>query len=119
MNNQDYIRKAVVLSDGFHFDIASGYRWVCGGDDPPFHFEGQWNLIPDFHKQIFLDALAAQLVRQVDATSYDIDTCSDEVYVWHMNDMNDGIVNDAIEKGPDRTMNTLRAIVDSGVLESE
>lgn len=66
MDDQDYIRKGAELADGFHFDKLTGYRWISSSDkaEATFYFPGQWNLIPEFHTQVFLDALAAQLERQ-------------------------------------------------------
>lgn len=64
MNDQGYIKEGVELADGFNFDRSTGYRWVDREGEPSFYFGGQWSLIPEFHKQIFLNALAAQLVRQ-------------------------------------------------------
>ena len=102
MDMNDYIRKAVELADNI-------WPW-------------------DYHKtlntlglnQIELDALSAQLVRQVE---------QHDDYVIHAYPRTTSVVqvtekyNEIIEKtltsgfGLDRTMNTIKAIVDSGVLE--
>ena len=104
----DYIRKAVELADGFNMDeqaiVVHGWQDFCFIDDPDRHV---------------LDCLAAQLVRQVDALDRGAFHC----------EPNRGIVCEVathfpfahktveVAEGPDRTMNTLRAIVDSGVLD--
>jgi len=106
MNDQEYIRKAVELADGFNMDeqaiVIHEWSDFCFIDDPSQHV---------------LDALAAQLVRQVDARAKGV-----EVEVF------DGFARIdsapprqyeriAIAEGPDRTMNTIKVIVDSKVLE--
>ena len=91
MNDQDYIRKAVELADGWSIDILSRYGLDVGKD-----------------------ALAAQLVRQVEKTHYitvygtQVDICSrpPDDFEW-----------DYIGKKGERTLNTIKAIVDSKVLE--
>ena len=90
----DYIRKAVELADGF--------RWLHR-DQVEIPDLNNAVLRP-FEQQWFLDALAAQLVRQVDAVLPQQDwlTLSRPFYKTN---------------GPDRTMNTIKAIVDSGVLD--
>ena len=105
----DYIRKAMELADGFdltedQLTLPSGhYFMVCCND---------------VIRPWMLDALAAQLVRQVDAL--------DEY--WFDNDKYCGSVVDSLgssvgfsesptDEPYDRTMNTIKAIVDSGVLE--
>ena len=113
MNEQDYIRKAVELADGWEWNWS---RPFCNKVDC------KYSLVPANQpmEQWQLDALAAQLVRQVeslpigefpdDAPSAVYQT-PHEVQVWHKK----RIV--AIAAKDDRTMNTIRAIVDSGVLE--
>ena len=62
-----------------------------------------------------MDALAAQLVRRVDALSgVQVDSKQEYVVVWDFRP--DRYREAALIKGPDRTLNTIRAIVDSGVL---
>ena len=91
MNEQDYIKAAVELADGWTYHDGDcsheeTERWFIGCKLP----------------QVWLDALAAQLVRQVDAID------------------GEKIHNDFIQIGvgpKDRTMNTIKAIVDSKVLK--
>ena len=90
----DYIKKAVELADGFSFNDKDAY------------------FSTDELGCMWLDALAAQLVRQVDALGtvtlniYDRGTeVGKSGQPWAT-----GIAHD-------RTMNTIKAIVDSGVLE--
>ena len=62
-------------------------------------------------RQVVKDALAAQLVRQVDnqiGSWVEISPTQTKVYGDH---------GDHKLDGPDRTMNTLKAIIDSGVLD--
>ncbi len=108
MIDEDYIRKAVELADGWEIEAEKDGRvWVTGA-----RFSGTIGALtqPD------LDALAAQLVRQVDALdNVDITihgTFSDlEIHDGH------GWLPKQMPEGPDRTMNTIKAIVDSKRLE--
>lgn len=105
MNDQDYIKRGVELADG----------WAIHGKSlamPCDAHRDLWDLtdLDPCH----LDALAAQLVRQVDATGrYRVETDQDYSLV-HENMKPD---NDVIVFSKDRTMNTIKAIVDSGVVE--
>ena len=106
MNDQDIIRKAVELADGFG---------LMPGWDEAFYVEQPWDELSSSFKdpdQWMLDALAAQLVRQVDALPvprFLVDSVGATLY----GEKGQG----TFIRGPDRTMNTLRAIVESKVLE--
>ena len=110
MTDEEYIRKAVELADGFEamdecIDIleVDGTLWASA------EWEGT--------EQCVLDALAAQLVRQVDALErWIVDAEHD--YTDILDDFNRGRLK-AQALGNDRTMNTLKCIVDSGVLECD
>ena len=108
MNDSDIIRKAVELAEGWLIDADHHGEYIV--------VAGIWNCpldegLPQHDK----DALAAQLVRQVDATHlYDIIVYADEVEIFESDDM---FLN--ASEGPDRTMNTLRAIVESEVLDDQ
>ena len=98
----NYIRKAVELADGFEVvadNLAiSGLRLLpCDPDNP---------------HQVFLDALAAQLVRQVDALDEPMAVIIERNYTTLMDGGNTQVVGNE-----GRTMNTIKAIVDSKVLE--
>ena len=100
------IRKAVELADGWHM---RGDNW--------FYYERQNGAFPieNLPKQA-IDALAAQLVRQVDA----LPVGETEVWVrrsisWIEHEDSDTPIKRC--DGLDRTMNTLRAIIESKVLE--
>ena len=80
---EDVIRKAVELADGFWWKEDCVHVL-----DTPMHYRA------DALPQTILDALAAQLTRQVDELD-DYWVCAED----------------------DRTMNTIKAIVDSKVLE--
>ena len=111
MTETDYIRAAVELADGWYIThIYAGediVAWTDRQHPPSFVLQSmdQWGL----------DALAAQLVRQVDALAIPVmvivsrDGCSivqpDETYLLQH------------PQPGDRTMNTIKAIVDSGILK--
>ena len=110
MNIQAYVRTAVELAN----------EWAMFADDidSPYCL---WKSDP--HAQECIDALAAQLVRQVDAIQYDdgFDPYSVLIFklvseVREIIDQCDHVV--AKSEGDDRTMNTIKAIVDSGVLST-
>ncbi len=105
MNNQDYVHKAVKLADGWQ--LTNDEEYVI----PPYG--GYCPSIMNFER-LFFDALAAQLMRQVDALGgIDFDCHVGRVYLrtWR------GFHRNEVEAvGPDRTMNTIKAIVDSDVL---
>ena len=113
MSDQDYIRKAVELADGWG-DLELGFLSV--------RLSGPPETTPKRYRRL-LDALAAQLVRQVDALE------GTQVAITRSGCVCAGIaeqIGRRIERkhyaeitGPDRTMNTIKAIVDSGVLEAE
>lgn len=121
MNDKQIIQAAVELADGWSLvHIYDGEDWGQEfGDNSGV--PTQQVLIQDPHKfQSSLDALAAQLVRQVDALDRGAFHC----------EPTRGIVCEVtkhypfshktteVAEGPDRTMNTLRAIVESGVLSN-
>ena len=119
----DLIRKAVELADGWDYetdDIEEPVLLIvtmAGGGhfDVQFVLEGDWSTDLNGMDQLLLDALAAQLVRQVDALEdYWVCVEDDRATIQC-----DGIFVDVQHKGPDRTLNTIKAIVDSKVLEDE
>ena len=102
----DYIQEAAIIADGWDWTTDEDGNWLGGPD-----MGWQESII----SQGALDALAAQLVRQVDA-KYPGDFENDcNGTAWLELHSGDGGLIDTT--GPDRTMNTLRAIIDSGVLE--
>jgi len=102
MTDADYIKKAVGLADGFEILNDKIVGELLETTEGFFSLDGQ---IPK-------DILAAQLVRQVDALD-------GNHYIYPFDGVSDMVSPDGNTKahGPDRTMNTIRAIVDSGVLE--
>ena len=114
MNN--YIKEAVELCDGWEFDsphriyIRDTPHW-WSADEPP---------------QYLLDALAAQLTRQVLAAGFDI---TNEIQGSHFEAPGQWIViHDPVRSERHRfeydardpeNENTIRAIINSGVLENE
>lgn len=104
MTDEEYIRKAVEVADGWQYCDKGQY-------------ENQDGLLFDFDMQVFLDALAAQLVRQVDALNTGHTVCVDRDGVDVEID-NGGLLPKLLLRisGPDRTMNAIKAIVRSGVL---
>lgn len=104
MNNQDYIRKAVELADG--------WRWLHRDQvEVPLLNSA---VVNPFEKQWFHDALAAQLVRQVDATG----SCVVTVH-GRGTELSPPDGTWIVRTAHGRTMNTIRAIVDSKVLETD
>ncbi len=106
MTDQDYIRKAVELADGWAVN-KTGQTITSGG--------GYFGKVED---QEIQDALAAQLVRQIDAldTKFVLMDGHGLIIIQDVNTIGDAVCR---VEGPDRTMNTLKAIVDSGVLNKE
>lgn len=95
MNDQDYIRKAVELADGWR--LSSSILW------------GPDRLQAPVTNQAMLDALAAHLVRQVDALDglwVEIDNMGAGIYT--INDWGNKAIVFASEESDDRTMNTLK-----------
>lgn len=99
MNDTDYIRKAVELVD---IERHPWDYYKMKDIDPP-------------HEQFMVDALAAQLVRQVDATGDMWLEIASNGAVRAWNDCSEICLSFA----DDRTMNTIKAIVDSGVLDTD
>ena len=106
MTDADYIKRAVELADGWESHGAT----IFGNEHHTF-------LTLD--DQVGLDAVAAQLVRQVDALDDYFFVCDEDKSVTVGVDDRDfrsaGTVL-AEETSDDRTMNTIKAIVDSGAL---
>lgn len=101
----DYIRKAVELANGWDFSVAGFVR--C-----PIEDTDQWA----FHAlpQMWRDALAAQLVRQVDAVFQSGEVAGTLVIRESLTYIQGERHTEFTGEG--RTMNTIKAIVDSGVL---
>ena len=106
MTDEEYIKKGVELAEGWHdkndahssrifVESCEGYRGVLPGS-----------------KEL-LDALAAQLVRQVDSHP------DAEIETYFMQTIVRVKSAPTIVEGPDRTMNTIKAIVDSEVLDND
>jgi len=120
---QDYIRKAVELADEWQTTRLGDQRIKAFAP----HGEGGEHPLTDIgylDQQCVLDALAAQLVRQVDVLSdYGVFTEPEQTHVWEVEPEPEILGGELYEggkwwhsEGPDRTMNTIKAIVDSGVL---
>jgi len=113
----NYIKAAVELADGFGYDDCKIHDWDyvrLPDDSTAMHdLGGPW-FRTTYHPA--LDALAAQLVRQVDALDrFSIIIYEEETLIGDVM----RIENIARGYSPDdRTMNTIKAIVDSGVLAS-
>ena len=102
MNNQEYIRAAVELADGWEmFEGGPCILGVCIGSIEP---SSKW-------QPIMLAALAAQLIEQVDATDYDIRVFSHSTMIFHGGHEFRTVSNDG------RDMNTIKVVVDSGGIE--
>ena len=115
----NYIKAAVELADGFEY---KGNETTMAGSVRPFvetpigFLSVSWDAF--IKTPAYLDALAAQLVRQVDELPaqyyYHVEALRDETTVYESHGSCDS--NKGMAFGPDRTMNTIKAIVDSGVL---
>ena len=109
-----YIRKAVELADGWGLVEKKGR---------PYALFAPNTRALDCQIRYVRDALAAQLVRQVDALYPDLNIQSDFggcTFIYKEStdeDWHEGKCQAANEN--DRTMNTIRAIVDSGVLKHD
>ena len=105
----DYIRKAVELADGWIIHGLTGFSTPQSGDDAALDDIGNMT-------QMEKDALAAQLARQVDATSdAEIEVYRGVTSVWHSK-----LKNKRTDiRGQDRAMNTIKSVVDSKVLDSD
>ena len=105
----DYIKRVVELADGFDIHYARVLRVLTN----------HGTFYVDYDEQFFLDALAAQLVRQVDAIeNFELLIRRDVTQL--INVYSEAFEMDEMIEysgGHGRTMNTIRAIVDSGVLE--
>ena len=109
--NSDTLRRAVELADGV---IARDYHdnglYLCITDDQPASCivdRDEMNL-----PQWFIDALAAQLVRQVKALGRSFAITDQQTRIWPRSaDV------PVLRTGDDPGENTINAIVDSGVLE--
>ena len=103
MIDQDLIRRAVELADGWCVvDDHDGY-WLMFRDGDGWHSRSasRW-------WQLGLDALAAQLVRQVDAAGYDFESDYDG-WATVSHPSGEPITHSI---GPDRTENTIRACME-------
>ena len=104
MKDQDYIKAGVELADGW---VAYDSSFLGGC----YFATHSYSQVP----QPVRAALAAQLTEQVDATDdygvYAEPTCT---YVWE-EDKDDA--HQWNHEGPNRSMNTIKAVVDSKVLK--
>lgn len=106
--NPDTLRKAVELADGFSLKHLGAF----------IEQDNLWELVPvDKCPQPVLDALAAQLVRQVDALAEPTPIIVASATAVSVVLPDDAFLMDGNDKG--RTENTITAIVESGVLEDE
>ena len=108
MTESDYIRAAVELAEGWRIDrsnIAPKIEIVV----PPFLGENMHGRLDNLHAGI-KDALAAELVRMVDALDDPeivLQSFYDRCYITRA-----GKEQIATARGPDRTMNSIKAVVD-------
>lgn len=121
MNSEEwYLRKGVLLADEFvHVDKDPNHRF----SRPGFAIElqavgGPYRILQTEYERplpIIVGALAAQLVRQMDETSYRLHAYPNAVYVVEHTRHPDKYYG--ISRGTDRNMNIIRAVVDSKILE--
>ena len=105
--DEHYFLEGVELAEGW--ERVDSYQVRINGVGHWFNAQ-----TPDYVK----DALAAQLVRQVDAleTPHTVEMVHGAVWVGYRSQSAETFRK---TKGPDRTMNTILAIVDSGVLADQ
>lgn len=107
----DYIRKAVEIADGWEITwekmIPSDFTHVTMPAGVTFYLEDK------ARPQWAIDALAAQLVRQAESAGYMV-----TVYGAYVCIEGKGTEFDFKGEKGCRTINTIKAIVDSGVLDS-
>lgn len=116
MTDEEYFEEGVNLADGWSIEVLDQTIGIVVNDAT---LDELWT--HDKWLQTTIDALAAQLVRQVDAledNEYHVDVGREEVWVGTC-DSYDGIqtIKKVTASDSDRTMNTIKAIVDSGVLK--
>lgn len=107
-----YLRKGVELADGFRVSTT-------GAGTPAWHGpDGFMVLVSGLPTTAYIDALAAQLRRQVRKLKQYHLTYSTTGEWIRVSDSTGypPIKVRTTAKGPDETMNTIKAIVDSGVL---
>ena len=110
MIDQDYIRKAIELADGW---AAKNHHKHTDEEIIVYSEYGYWCFV-ETAQTVLLDALAAQLVRQVDAAGgYAVIVHAASTSIVGANDPP---IFKHVTYANDRTMNTIKAIVDSGVL---
>lgn len=113
MSDSEYIKKAVKMADGWFYNDLNRSSISDSVDYIRTPHLGQFfaNRVPQEVK----DALAAQLVRQVDALEDKmfVMTCDNYSTVKRVH------TRLSFVEGKDRTMDTVKAIVDSKVLEAE
>ena len=101
MNDQEYIKAGVGLADGW----LERDEFIIGPSPLMDYYA------PEGIAQPILDALAAQLVRQVEAAE-----CRVTFYGAYVSIERDDSEHDYVGVAGQRTLNTIKAIVDSGVL---
>jgi len=115
MTDQDYIRAGVKLAGGWEYEGGE----ICGWIDYPDYTGTSFDCTDDMEEH-WKDALAAQLVRQVDALDdHSIESGFEMTALIISCDLEfrgAGSVLNEVE-GSDRAMNTIKVIVDSGVLK--
>ena len=100
MNDKEYIRKATEMADGFTLSPSGLYRTPRGHP---------------VEAQVLADALAAQLVRQMDELIlYRVQSEPTGTFIHHEG-TGERILDSCL--AGNRTMNTIKAIIDSKVLE--
>ena len=112
-NDQDYIRKAVEIAEPkFRMRRDSeGFVHYYGESDHEFI----GTLFEEGLDQYLVDALAAELVRMVDAREDFSLRCYDEFTSLFLRQNGMRLLAKVSSEG--RSMNSIKAIVDSGVLE--
>lgn len=115
----EYIRKAVELADGWAWTEYDDHELTMLDIAGNALVDGDFACEPHEMPELLVDALAAQLVRQVDALDVELVSGKGSVLIEKDDPETEpfGIQNLAWKEGPDRIMNIIKAIVDSGLLK--
>ncbi len=105
MNDTEVIKAAVGYADGWMMHDIYGFSTPQSGDDAA---------LDDIQNMTKMEkaALAAQLVEQIDSETWQVNVCKNRVDVEQNLYIDAKYVPPTTIKGPNRTMNTLRAAVD-------
>ena len=118
MNDADTIKAGVELV-GWSYTRLGDQRLAVFIPHPEPTPGGELLRIGYLDEQHVKDALAAELVRQVDALEGGAFHCEPNKGIVCGSYEDESHYTIAVAEGPDRTMNTIKAIVDSSILDKQ